>query len=247
MKLRCVKAMKYKTIAISTVALLVLTLIIVTLLSNTSLNTPNEGSCSFDSLIYPSNTTTIEPTDCRVLIDETKPKPRINTQTVVVIALTNGTIKKTTTTSNRINTVSEVHEGMDRLLPIVEYTCNSELLVIVFTKLRHVNVSKILLTIKEYTAPVSGNDIKHFSEEGDKMYVELVNGSRKLMKETLKYMVNVEQGGYIVLEKDNRSITKLLMTLNYFDGFIKQYGIEIVRVRIKQICLDSNCTLTFTP
>jgi len=45
------------------------------------------------------------------------------------------------------------------------------------------------------------------------------------MKETLKYVVDVEQGGYIVLEKDNRSITKLLMTLNYFDGFIKQYGI----------------------
>ena len=118
--------MKYKTIAVSTAILLVSALIIVTLLSNTSLNTPNEGPCSFDSLIYPSNTTTIEPTDCRVLIDETKPKPRINTQTVVVIALTNGTIKKTTTTSNRINTVSEVHEGMDRLLPIVEYTCNSE-------------------------------------------------------------------------------------------------------------------------
>ena len=60
-------------------------------------------------------------------------------------------------------------------------------------------------------------------------------------------MIDVEQGGYIVLEKDNRSITKLIMTLSYLDGFIKQYGIEIVRVRIKQICLDSNCTLTFTP
>jgi len=80
-----------------------------------------------------------------------------------------------------------------------------------------------------------------------KIYVELINGSRKLMRETLRYVVDVEQGGYIVLEKDTRSITKLIMTLNYFDGFIKQYGIEIVRVRIKQICLDSNCTLTFTP
>jgi len=247
MKLRCVKAMKYKTIAISTVTLLVLALIIVTLLSNTPLNTPNDESCSFDSLIYPSNTTTIELTDCRVLIDETKPKPRINTQTVVITVLTNGTIMKTTTISNRMNTLSEVHEDMDRLLPIIEYACNNKLLVIEFTKLRQVNVSKISLTIKEYTAPVSSNDIKHFSEEGDKIYVELVNGSRKLMKETLKYVIDVEQGGYIVLEKDNRSITKLIMTLSYLDGFIKQYGIEIVRVKIKQICLDSNCTLTFTP
>ena len=56
-------------------------------------------------------------------------------------------------------------------------------------------------------------------------YIKLIRQSRKLMKETLKYVVDVEQGGYIVLEKDNRSITKLLMTLNYFDGFIKQYGI----------------------
>ena len=239
--------MKYNTIAVSTAILLVSALIIVTLLSNTSLNAPNEGSCSFDSLVYPSNTTTIELTGCRVLVDETKPKPRIKTQTAVIAALTNGTIMKTTTTSNRMNTISEVHDGMDRLLPIIEYACNNELLVIGFTKLRQVNVSKILLTIKEYTAPVSGNDIKHFSEEGDKIYVELVNGSRKLMRKTLKYVIDVEQGGYIVLEKDNRSITKLIMTLSYLDGFIKQYGIEIVRVRIKQICLDSNCTLTFTP
>ena len=154
-------------------------------MSNTLLNTPNEESCSFDSLIYPNNTTTIELTNCRVLIDETKPKPRIKRQTVVIAALTNGTIMKTATTSNRMNPVSKVHEDMDRLLPIIEYTCNNELLVIEFAKLRQVNISKTLLTIREYTAPVSGNDIKHFSEEGDKIYVELVNGSRKLMRETL--------------------------------------------------------------
>ena len=75
------------------------------------------------------------------------------------------------------------------------------MLAIEFTKLRHVNVSKISLIIIEYMAPVPSNGIKRFSNEGDDIYVELVNGSKKPMKKTLLYTVLIEHGGYIILEK----------------------------------------------
>lgn len=173
--------------------------------------------------------------------------PRTTIRTIAITVLINGTAVGTTTIlSRQANTLGDVHERTYRLLPIVEYSCGGNLLAIEFTKLRHVNVSKISLIIIEYMAPVPSNDIRCFSNEGDDIYVELVNGSKKPMRKTLLYTVLIEHGGYIILEKDNRSIVKLVMVLNYLDGYTKQYGIEIVRVRVRQICLDSNCTAVFT-
>ena len=249
LKPRCIKVMRRKAILVSMIMLLLLILIIVISLTNTlsRSNAPREGVHVLDSLTYPSDTLTMKFSGCRILVNETKSSLKVETQTTVVTAVVNGSIVGTTTVSELVNTVNEVHSDMDRSLPIIEYACNNRLLIVEFTRLKQVKVSKILLTIREYVAPVTGNVIKSFSEESDKIYVELVNGSRKLMEETLSYTVEVEQGGFLVLEEDNRSIVKLVMALNYFDGFVKQYGIEIVGVKIEQICLDSNCTTTITP
>ncbi len=239
--------MRFKAI-LALVALLAIILAVMIVLSNTSPRNVEEEVHGFDSLVYPNNTTTIELTECHVLVNETKPKPRIETQTVMVTAVVNEGIAGTATVANKpVDTVSQVYGATDRPLPIIEYECNGRLLVVEFTKLKQVNVSKILLRIEEYTAPVPGNVIKHFSEEGVNVYVELVNGSKKPMEKTLVYSVDVDQGGYIVLEKNNKSIVKLKLALEYTDGFIKQYGIEILRVKIKQVCLDNNCTITLKP
>lgn len=208
---------------------------------NLSPSAPEETH-TLDSLIYPNNTTAIELSGCHVLVNETKSGYKVETQTIVAVVPINETVTEKVVIINKSShKVNKHYEETDRPLPIVKYVCDDGLFIIEFTKLKQLNVSNMLLMIKEYVAPVPGNAIKFFSEEGDGIYVELINGSRRLTRETIAYIVNIEQGGYIVLEGDNVSVVKLIMVLRYFDGFVKQYGIEITRVGIKQICLDNGC------
>ncbi len=240
--------MQYKivlAIAVLLILTLVAILVVKSMLSNTSLNNIKEKNMVFNSLVYPNNTTTVEVTGCYVLINETKPKPKSGVQTATIVISANGSIVETTTVTNRSANI--IGYTTERLLPIIEYECHGNILVVEIARLRQVNVTKILLTIKEYVAEAPSSIIKHFVEEGRAVYAELVNGSRKPMKELHVFSVDVEKGGYIVLEKDNRSIVKLTMTLSYTDGYIRQYGIEILRVKIKQICLDHNCTIILKP
>lgn len=186
------------------VTILLSSLLIVFIMLSSSLpNSFRRGEVrSLDSLVYPSNATTIELTGCRVLVNDTKPMPRTTIRTIAITVLINGTAVGTTTIlSRQANTLGDVHERTYRLLPIVEYSCGGKLHAIEFTKLRHVNVSKISLMIIEYMAPAPSKGIKCFSNEGDDIYVELVNGSKKPMKKTLLYTVLIEHGGYIILEK----------------------------------------------
>ena len=199
-----------------------------------------------ESLVYPGNITcNFKLNNCHVLIDETKPRPRVETRTAIVTMLPNGTVIGTTTTIHTpLAVAGKIYGSVERLLPIIEYACSNGIHIIEFTKLREVNVSKILLVIKEYQSPISRDLVSHIHDVSGKLYVELVNGSKIPMLETIVYSVNVDHGGYIIMRHDRGSVVKIVLTLSYKDGFIKQYGIEFARLRIEYICLDNNCTIT---
>ncbi len=137
--------------------------------------------------------------------------------------------------------IADHKEALTSRIPMIEYNCDLiKSHVVVFMNPKDLNITKLIVILKEFESPVSRDNIAQYYARGDERYVELINGTKLPMKMKLLYKVKVDQGGYIILKGSKEDIVNIKLIITYSDGHVKQFWSEYVGYNIEYVCLDSN-------
>ncbi len=137
--------------------------------------------------------------------------------------------------------IADHKEALTSKIPMMEYDCDPiKSHVVVFMNPKDLNITKLIVILKEYESPVSRDDIAQYHARGGERYVELINGTKLPMEMKILYKVKVDQGGYIILKGSREDIVNIKLIITYSDGHVRQFWSEYVGYSIEYVCLDSN-------